>query len=176
MLPPIKKNSGFSLIELLVAVAIFAGISLVGVQLLWDTLTTRSKQYAIEGSSDNVRLLVSTLTRSIQSAKNVNVLDAWTVQITGNPCRTILLDNNEKIVEAIDANDPCSPPAAGSGSFNPVTKEEILIKNKQTNLPLFSPVGSFSKVITIEMNGIYKDSLGEHPFNFKTTITPRITI
>lgn len=187
MLPPTKNNNsgfflrpaGFSLIELLIAMAIFTGISSVGVKLLWDTLTTRDKQYSIENISDNFRIVISTLTKSIQGAKSVNVLDPWTIQITSaspEPCRTIILDNNQKIIQALDASDPCTPPAVGSAGFNSILKDEILIKNKTTGTPFFSPTGNFLKAITIEIKGTYKSGLGEQDFNFKTTVSSRISI
>lgn len=187
MSPPIKKNQGlalrnskgFSLIELLVATAILAGVSLVSVQLLWDTLSTRSKQYSIEGSTDNVRLLVSDLTKAIQGAKSVTIIDSWTIQIVGsppNPCQTVILNDNQQMVRAIDSNHPCSPPLPSTGSFSPMSPEAIIITNKQSSLPFFSPIGNFSNFITIKIKGVYQDSLGEHPFDYQTTVTPRVTI
>lgn len=179
MSPSIKKTSlGFSLIELLVATAILGSISLVGVQFLWDTLTTRSKQYSIEGSADNFRLLVSTLTKAIQSAKSVSVPESSKIEIKSNievtdePCRTIRLNSTDGVIEqAIDDSLPTCTPPDDSQPFRPLTKEEINIQSLE-----FSPLGDSLQVVTIKIEGTYKDNLGEHPISFNTTVAPRTTL
>lgn len=164
-----KKNSGFSLIELLVATAILGSISIVGVQLLWDTLSTRSKQYSIEGSSDNFRLVITNVTKAIQSAKSVSIPNSSTIEITGTPCRTIKLNaDNQAIEQAIDDSPSCMPPDSG---FLPITKEEIDVQTID-----FSPIGDLVEVVTIKFEGTYKDSLGEHPIYFNTSAAPRVTL
>lgn len=171
MLPSTKKkNLGFSLIEVLVAAAIFSGLSILGTQLLWDTLTSRAKQTSIEETADNVRLVVSTITKAIQSAKSVSVPDSVTLQITGEPCRTVKFNPTDKsIEEATDATSPsCTPPSNG---FTRITKGEVVIQNLE-----FSPTGNLVQSVTIKVGGIYKDTLGEHPINFETTVASRIAL
>lgn len=162
-----KENRGFTLIELLIATAILGGLAVVGTQLLWDTITTRAKQSSLEGAQDNFRLVASTLTRAIQSAKSVNVSNATTIEIRGEPCRTVRL-TGITIEQAIDSSSSCLPPTSG---FVPLTKTEMNIQSLD-----FSPIGSLPKTVTIKIGGIYKDGLGEHPLNFQTTVAPRITL
>lgn len=170
MSPRIKKESlGFSLIEILVAVAILAGLSVVGTQLLWDTLTTRAKQTSIESASDNLRLFTSTITKAIQSAKSISIPDFSTIKITGDPCLTIRFNSGNKTIEqAIDSSSSCVPP---SGGFKAITKSEMIIQNLE-----FSPAGGLPQVVTIKIDGIYKDGLGEHPVNLTTTVASRISL
>lgn len=166
-----KFDFGFTLVELLVAIAILGGLSLVGVQLLWDTLITRSKQYSIEESSDNFRLFASTLTKSIQSAATVSIPDSSTIKITGSPCRTLRFNFLAKTIEeaqkeAIGDPPVCSPPDTG---FIAVTKDKLTIQSVE-----FSPVSVLpSSTITIKIQGFYKDTQGEYLINFETTVTPR---
>lgn len=166
----IKKGElGFSIIEALVILAIFGTLSIIGMNLLVDTLATRSKQTSIEGASDNFRLFTSTITTAIQSARSISIPDSSTLKITGNPCRTVRLNLAAKSIEqAIDSSPSCLPPESG---FAPVTKDEIIIQNLE-----FSPIGDLPKFVTIKIDGFYKDGLNRHPINFSTTITPRIAL
>lgn len=172
MLPLTKKNNlGFSLIEVLVAATIFGGLSILGTQLLWDTLTSRARQTSNEDASDNVRLTVSTITKAIQSAKSISVPDLVTLQITGEPCRTVWFNSTDKsIEEATDATSPsCTPPPSGGGTR--ITKEGVVIQNLE-----FSPPGNSLQSVTIKVEGNYKDNFGEHPINFETTVASRVAL
>lgn len=158
------------------AVAIFGGLSILGTQLLWDTLTSRARQTSNEDASDNVRLAVSTLTKAVQSAKSVSVPNPSTLQITGEPCRTVRLNSTDhSIEEAIDSTSPiCTPPSSG---FARITKGGVVIQTYDGSLPLeFSPVGSSLQSVTIKVKGIYKDNFGENPINFETTVVPRVAL
>lgn len=161
------RKQGFTLVELLVSVAILGAISLVTVQMLWDTLTVRSKQVSIENSSDNFRLLISTLSRSVQSAQQVSVPNSSTLEIKGSPCRTIRLTGDGSIEEAVDSSVGCVPP---SSSFRKITKEGITI----TKFELL-PEGSNLKSVTVAIQASFKDPLLPEPdeYSFQTTMVPR---
>ncbi|MDP3998941.1 MAG: prepilin-type N-terminal cleavage/methylation domain-containing protein [bacterium] len=164
-----KNSQGFSLIEVLVAIAILAGLSFVSTQLLWDTVTTRSKQVSIEGSSDNLRFFTQTLTKSIQSAKSVSIPDTSTIKVTAQPCRTLRFNSSLQTIEqAVDDSASCVPPTAG---FQTLTKDQITVTFFEV-----SPVGDFPQAVTIKLQGTFKDGLGEHPIDFITTVSPRMNL
>ena len=163
--------SGFTLVELLVATAIISVISIFGVNLLWDSLTSRAKQDSIETTSESFRTFLVTLTRSVQEANSINIPNTTSIQITGKPCLTIRYNLTDKsIEEAIDTTPTCVPPAAGA-SFIRLTREELKVQKFE-----LSPTGFLPNFISVKIEGLYKDSLGEHPFNFYSTITPRVTL
>lgn len=164
MLLNTKKNQGLTLIELLIATAIMGIISLSSVRLLWGTLATRAKQHSIETSSDSSRFLISTITEAIQSSQSIGVSSPFSSSITikGTPCRIIRLNGNI-IEQAIDDNVACNPV-----TFKPMNQPEISLQNLK-----FSPQGTPPKAIKIEMSGVYKDSVTDHPFNYSTTVSVR---
>ena len=176
MLPPIKKY-GFSLIELLIAMAIFSSLALVSVHLLWGTVSTRTKQSSIEEANDNLRLLVSNLTKEIQSAKSVSLDNCTlgichTLKISGDICRTIRWNTydptDQYVEEAVDSANPCQPPIT---NFSRISKKQIFIDT----VDFSSPTGAGqAKIISIKISGLFKDNFGNHPIEYETTVTPRV--
>ncbi len=164
MLPNTRKtNLGFTLIELLVGVAILSGISILSVQMLSDTLSSRAKQISIENTSDNFRLLINTLTKAIQEATNVELENPETLKITGEVCQTIKLESGS-IIQEIDQD--CMPPAEITQILS---KENIQVQS----LTFSQNTGS---LVNIAIQGVYKDNLGEHPFNYETAVVSRISL
>ncbi|MFH0864176.1 MAG: type II secretion system protein [Candidatus Gottesmanbacteria bacterium] len=164
-------NKGFSLIELLVAMAIISSLSLLTVHLLYGTVATRAKQYSIEGANDNMRLLMSNITKEIQNANIVSIDNYYTLKLTGDICRTIIWNRVDQIKEAVDKANPCLPPAETSTDFFPISKDQITI-NKVEFSSL--PATGQPKIITIKISGIYNDNFGSHPVNLETSVTPRV--
>lgn len=164
-----NTQKGFTLVELLISIAILSGLAVVSTRLLWDTVSTRAKQYSIEQSSENFRLIISTVSNSIRSATTVEVPNAQTIEITGEPCRTFRYDATTQVLEqAIDSSPTCVPPTSG---FESMIQEQIALSSFS-----FSPVETRPQSVIIETEGTYTDSLGSHPFSYSTTVTPRTTL
>jgi prepilin-type N-terminal cleavage/methylation domain-containing protein len=163
------QNQEVKLIELLVAIGIIGIISVISTQLLWNTVTTRAKQESIEVSSENFRSFIKYLTNSIQEAKSINISNSSTIEIKGTVCRTIHLDAH-KIKEAQNTAANCTPPVPLASDL-PITPVGVDITTFT-----FSPTGLQPNNVTITIIGKYIDSMGEHPINFVTSVTPRITI
>jgi len=155
----IIKPNGFTLIELIIAMAVFGALSLVSVQMLWDTLSSRSKQYSIENSASAIRPIITTLSRAISEASYIVIPDATHIEITGNPNRTIRL-NGTMLEESVDA-----------GAYVSLTPQNISI-----GTVTIAPTGVQPKNISIFISGIYKDSLGAHTFQYTFSVSPRVAL
>jgi prepilin-type N-terminal cleavage/methylation domain-containing protein len=169
MLQDTKKSFGFTLVELLVATAILGGIAAVSVQLLYNTVITRSSQYAIEDSVETIRGVTGLISSSIKSASSINIPNSTTIEIIGQPCRTIRLNTStSQLEQALDNLASCTPPSTG---FYSITSDQLEI----TSFDL-SPVTNLPEVVNISIEGIHHGRLSDHPVSFKTSVVPRITL
>ncbi len=166
------NQKGFTLVELLISTLIVAGLSVVSVNMLYTTLSSRAKQTSVETSTDSVRVLYTTLSSAVEAAKSITVVNSTTIQITGTPCRTIKYDNPTKaLVQAIDTSALCTAPEVIGPSYTGLTSNQIQILTFS-----LSPTGNAPSSVTISLTGTYKDSVTDHPFTYYTTVTPRITL
>ncbi len=167
--------SGFTLVELLVAIAIVGIISVISVQSLYDSISFRSKQYSIEDSSDNYRSLVKLITGSVLEAQSISILSSSEMEIIGEGiCRTIVYDGTASVRYGQATGASCIPPDCSAPDYlgcAPLNGNGVLISNFS-----LSPIGTSPGIVTLELEGISKNSLGEHPFKYQTTITPRVSI
>lgn len=157
---------GFTLLELLVAMAIFGALSLVSVQSLWDTLSTRSKQYSIENSTSVIRPVIAAVTQQVISASSINIFSASEIRITGTTLCTTIKQNGTAIVLGTDAVATCAP-----GTFTPLTAPPVSITTFS-----ITPTGMSPKVVSVSITGLYKDSIGSHNFQYNFSVSPRVAL
>jgi prepilin-type N-terminal cleavage/methylation domain-containing protein len=167
MLQNTDSKNGFTLIELIVAIGIFGALSLVSVQMLWDTISSRSKQNSIENVSSTIRPILATLAQAIESASQISITGSQ-IKITGFPCRTIDL-YDYRIWQSIDSSPTCNPPASGTDPLTPLPPTFSV-----SEFTLTTP--STLNVINITIGVTYKDSLGSHTLYATTSAVKRATI
>jgi prepilin-type N-terminal cleavage/methylation domain-containing protein len=162
-----NKYSGFTLIEVLVAAAIIGVLSVVSIQLLFDTISVKSKQQTLETSSDNAYVVIEQIAKSVKEAKSINVTDSGAkIEIVGRlTCVNYRFNSVDNSVEkAVDSASVCIPTA-----YSSISQSDFKI----TNLS-FSPVGPLPSNISILLEGEVKGTMGEHPFSYQTNIYPRV--
>lgn len=163
------SNKGFTLIELLVAIAIVGIISIISIQSLYNAVTIRSKQYSIEDSSDDFRSLIKIITKEVVEGRNIKIPNSHQIMITGDgSCTTVSIE--VQTVKYLQVSTPCTPPTVG---LTNILGSNFTIDTVKS---YFSPVSDPARVVSIYIEGVYKNSLGEHPFKYQTTVTPRISI
>lgn len=160
------KNNGFTLVELLVAAAVIGILAVVSTQMLFDTVTLRAKQNAIETTSDFSYLALESIISSIKSAKNIEVKSggAEIIITRSSDCLGFRFNNTDKTIEKTQTLS-CPP-----SSYSKLTPEGV-----QINSLTFAPEGTSLANVYISVSGEIKDAFSAHPFNFETNVFPRLS-
>lgn len=162
-------SAGFTLIELLVAIVIVGIISVVSVRTLYNMVSYRSKQFAIEDTSSSFRDFINGVTLEIKGAQNVSVPDATNLKITNSSLCTAYRYNNvtKTIEKTTDSASNCT------NGYNPVLDQNIVIDLGMGGAFSFSPATSSAEFVSVNVKGKYKDALGERDFSYNTSVTKR---
>ena len=86
-----KKNKGFTIIELLVMVSAFVIICLLSFSFLTVTLSSNSKTAVLKEVRQNGNFALSVMERLVVSAKSVNCVDSQTLQVSSLDDKTTTL-------------------------------------------------------------------------------------
>src|SRR5258708_12621153 len=108
-----QNNKGFSLIELLVVVAVFAFISIISTQTIATSLKGTRKADATQKVRDNIDAAVGVMERQLHKGKSI-------ISTSGYPCT----NTNLAGVDFIDANNNAvrfACIAGTDGSGNPIS-------------------------------------------------------
>lgn len=162
-----KIKSGFTLIELLVAIAIVAVLSAISTQLLFDTITTESKQRQLETRSDTSYVVLDQIAKDVRQAEKVNVLSSSVINIkpTSTKCIVYQYNSGSKSVERGEDSGACSP-----ASFDSLTENKYSVNNLT-----FSPIGTSLSAVSIEVEWKADDVGGVPKFiKYQTNVVPRL--
>lgn len=165
----IAVNYGFTLIELLIAALIIGVLSIISIQLLFDTVTVKSKEYALTSSSDEAFRLMENFASSLKAAKSIDV-KAGGKQVdftTSDSCVSYRYNTANKSIElAEDSIASCNP-----SIYIQITSSGFTIDDFS-----LSPEGALPENINIAVEGEIKDPLSSHPFKYETNVFPRISL
>lgn len=170
---PLRENffntkQGFTLIELLVATVIIGILSIVSTQMLFDAISIKSKQNAIQTSNDTGYVILEQITRNVRQAQSINIPTNDSIEIT---YKSICINyrynlTNLSIEKAQETNPPCNPSV-----YTIITPEELNVTNVN-----FSPLGESPENVSVLIEGEIKDSLGAHPIKYQTNVKTRISL
>jgi prepilin-type N-terminal cleavage/methylation domain-containing protein len=160
-----QNTKGFTLVELLVAIAIMSTIAVASTRLVFDAVSYRAKQYGVDESSEAVRSILSTLRQDVQSATGFPAVGS-TLTVTGYKsdgtqyCTTTKLNGN--YLESGKAS------TCGAIVFTRLHSDLVTITafNAQKD-------SSHLNMLNITISGKYKDKLGEHLFTNHTALTSK---
>ncbi len=159
------KNVGFTLVELLIGIFVIGVMSLASVRIVFNMVNYRSKQFAIEDTSDSFRDFISNFSMAVRNSNAITIGGGGdNIEIRGEDCISYRYNISEYTIERSQSLvSPCS------GSYNRVIQDNIKISSFS-----LSPVGSALSLVNMDIQGVYKDSTSERPFAFKTTIAKRL--
>jgi|GEM_PF-2028727 len=122
---------GFTLVELIVVVAVFAVIGGIAISVFLSILTGRAKAQARAEMQEHARLAVSRLVYEIRRARGVEVASDFGVNLATTPSATVELDMT------VSGNDPTVFSVVGGVLYlqqgaNPavaLTSDDVVVSN-----------------------------------------------
>lgn len=140
-------------------------MSLATVRIVFNMVNYRSKQFAIEDTSDSFRDFISNFTMAVRNSNVINVAGSGSeIEIRGEGCIAYRFNSSALTIErSQNSTSPCN------SGYSRIIQESIKIDSFS-----LTPVGSAVSLVNIEIQGKYKDSTGERPFTFKTTAAKRL--
>lgn len=154
-------KAGFTLIELLVAASLVGLVSVVSVKLLFSTVVSTARQQSIQVTSQDVQVLVDSLTKTLKESKRVIVTSPSEISTEGSTCLTYRLVSHS-IEMAEDTAAECVIPTSG---FTKLTSDNTYVDS-------FSITKSDYE-ISIAVSGHTKDPFGKHDFSYTTSVVKR---
>jgi prepilin-type N-terminal cleavage/methylation domain-containing protein len=165
----LNTKKGFTLIELLVGIVVIGIISTVATRMIYNMVSYRSKQFAIEDTSDSFRNFILTFSNEVRGSRSINIISANKVEIDLGDGNCVAYryqgDPDYTIEMSTDSLSSCT----SDPSFSSILQGSIDVGSIA-----FSPVGNGAVLVQIDISGKYKDSTGDRPFTFKTTVSKRI--
>lgn len=147
------SKGGFTLIELIITIAVGTVVMILFTQELTILLHARDTNHAKEDISQTARLITKYFSLSGQTAKKLDVTNGnKQLSITGDPCQLFLYDSvgkNLGYAENREAN--CIPPSSATTNLNP---SSIKITSLTFN-PFPQAVDAKSVQLTMTLSAAY---------------------
>jgi len=161
-----KKNKGFSLIETLIVVAIFAVLAIVSTQAIIVTLTNSRKAESSVQTRESLQYIVSVLERSLRNANNV---------ISASSDRIIYTDENNasSVFQCVDATANSNTGRLLLNSSQ-VSSQDITITN--CNFSMVAGTSDMSDRVMVSISGKAKNLTGteQTPITISTIVYLRV--
>ena len=145
-----QKNKGFTLVEMMVSVAIFALVLVVVLGAIITIIDTNRKAQALSSVMNNLNFAVESMTRSVKTA-----VDVRGVGDTGD-------ENSITVVDQFAYQDNDNK-ASGADTVSYYVKDGVLVKEKEgeNEIPLTDPMVNITS-FKIDPSH-YMDKNDEHP-------------
>jgi prepilin-type N-terminal cleavage/methylation domain-containing protein len=184
-----KKNKGFTLIEMLVAVALFSIVLVVAMGAILTVIDANRKAQTLSSVMTNLNFAIESMTRSIKTGVDPELSGSGINQILSVDANDLSSNNftREKIQFKL-SNDSaicggtfsCIARKKGNDPFLPITAPEVDIKNLEFSLvgesePPNQSTGEINQPIThIAVQGVVKISNDiESSFKIQTSVSQR---
>jgi prepilin-type N-terminal cleavage/methylation domain-containing protein len=159
-----KTTFGFTLIEMMVAVSIFAIVVMISMTAILSVVDSNKKAQSLKSVMNNLNFALETMTRSIKTGENLVVINVNRVQI---------IDQNENnvIYSLGDGGYANRIVRIVGGNVEPITAPEVEI----SNLKFIDGTGTGQPSVVMIVQGTVKMSERvSSDFSIQTTVTQRL--
>lgn len=190
----ISKKGGFTLIELMVSVAIFSIVMVIALGALLAISTADRRAEALKSVMDNLNFAVENMSRTIRTGLYYTCSPSLPVPLTGgvptpSDCpgggTSIAVYSAEGKVVVYRVNAACNGTNAcldrstdGGNTFAPITASEVVVDSGRFYIK-GAPLGDgFQPKVTITLNGHVQVSSAQNtsftPYTIQTSLTQRL--
>lgn len=165
-----KKQKGFSLIEMIVAVAVFTVVVTIALSTYLNASSLQRRAVAARALNDNLSFAFEVMTREIRdgNAFSISPFGSRIDFINNFNCAIAYYESGKRLYRdgSLEIDGSCS-----NSQNRPLTSSEIEINNLEFNLAFDNP-SNLRKMIIINMNGFINLEKGdEFEFNLQTVAT-----
>jgi len=186
---PASIARGFTLIEMMVAVAIFTIVMLIAVGSLLSLVTVNARAESIHSVMNNLNAALETMARNIRTGQDYHCGSGGLIT---NPkdCQTGLKyfaylpsgadpsDSSDRVVYYYDQNqsriERCESNCVNNPQFISITAPEVTIDSMQFYVTGTTVCGSSQPRVLISIHGYAKVPGGTTEFRVQTGITQRV--
>lgn len=126
------KNKGFSIIELLIYIALISLFVTGAINFAWDIIYGREKTYGQQATEQSARIALSKISYEIKRAKNIQSVSGNEI-ILNNETGTTSISLSSGILQII---------SGGSEPYSLTSNEVEILEPPQTEQPLFKDLGT----------------------------------
>lgn len=163
-----KNNKGFTLIELIVSVGIFALIMTTALGSLTTILSVNRKTRATQLVMDNLQFAVDEMMRHIRTG------DGYIFPVTSNDCTNVTFSFTDASSDTVTyrCSEGVIQKKVGSGNFVDMTAPEITV----TRLKFIQKVGADQPLVLVLVAGEVESDEGDiQAFSLQTLVSQRFT-
>ncbi len=181
-----QNNQGFSLVEMLVAVAIFTILIVAALSIFQSVVKSQHNAMAAQSVQESMRFALEMISKELRSAKRITNDDDCVVGAVGfnkvynfyndpvdGPSLSILNRHNECVFYYISSNNRLV--IERNGTALEVTPDEVIISDFNVDI-IDDLVGAFHTTqpkITIKMKAEILDPTNKNEMKIQTTISSR---
>lgn len=175
------------MIEMIVAVGVFSGASLIGVTALLSLMASQRKAISIQSAYDNMRFAVEIISKDLRtgdvfhcgSSGNPSFPQDCPPSGSGDTSITFLNSNGQSIryQQAVCNSVGCIQKSVDGGANEQITGDDVDIQNLRFfvrgSLPSSGESPPFQAVVTIIADGEAGSGRSKSQFSLQTTVTQR---
>jgi prepilin-type N-terminal cleavage/methylation domain-containing protein len=171
-----NNKQGFTLIEMMVSVALFAIVMLIGVGALLSLIDANRKAQAINSVMNNLNFAVESISRNLRVGTNYNC--NGTGDCSGGKSISFISSEGKAMEYRYNFSNPNWKKIEFSeegGDFIAITAKEVTIDNFKLYVKGTSPLDNFQPRVVMIIQGTagVKDNI-KTKFNLQTMVSQRI--
>lgn len=124
-----NKNSGFTLIETLIYIAIIGGVVAAFVSFSISITNSRNKTYVVQEVQANTRVALDLITQKIQSASGINIVSSTFDTDPGILSLSMTSSTLNPTIIGLSANDGLLEIKQGNTASTTIISDEVFVSN-----------------------------------------------